>query len=268
MWEIIKKELACYGVRVVNEQVCQYIDGDKIRNISIEKCISIIRGKMSVNIKEFMFLWKEVGGVLECKNYESLDGAIDYKNINLFIESMKDLFKFGMFLSENYDCYYRSIAKSGILNLIRSSLNKDYKQFSKNIILSIPDYKISLDFIYRRNSIFTYIIKLLKFIQTGKDNVCKHLIKTAKGIQGPWGNLDLPMLERKFPWDDIEEEIRGRDRDIKRQNRYRMGLENYNNDGRVGEGFYWREIRNEPFSWYNRGTDSPYPSRSTLGNWG
>jgi len=36
----------------------------------------------------------------------------------------------------------------------------------------------------------------------------------------------------------------------------------------ITEGYYWREIRNEPFSWYNRADDSPYPQRDTLGNWG
>jgi len=72
------------------------------------------------------------------------------------------------------------------------------------------------------------------------------------------------MDERVFEWDDIDEEMRGRDRDIRRQKRYRTGLENYNNDGRVGEGFYWRELRNEPFSWHSREFDDPYPSRHLL----
>jgi len=268
MWEIIVKELSYHGIKIVNDKICQYSDENRIRTISIEKCIAIFRGKMSVNIKEFMKLWKEVGNVLNSQDVQFYNEAIDYKSVNLFIESMKDLFKFGMFVSENYGCYYEAIVKTGVLNVIRNSIDKDYKQFSKEIILSIPDYKITLDWIYRRNSILTYLIKLLKFAKTGQKNVCKYVIKTARGVQGPWGNLDLPMLERKFPWDDIEEEIRGRDRDIKRQRRYRMGLENYNNDGRVGEGYYWREIRNEPFSWYNRADDSPYPQRDTLGNWG
>jgi len=125
-----------------------------------------------------------------------------------------------------------------------------------------------LDWIYRRNSILTYIIHLLKFSKAGEEAVCKYVVKTARGVQGPWGNLDLPMLERQFKWDDVAEETRGRDRDIKRQHRYRMGLENYNNDGRTGEGFYWREIRNEPFSWYDRDSEDPYPSRHTLSRWG
>jgi len=39
---------------------------------------------------------------------------------------------------------------------------------------------------------------------------------------------------------------------------------NYNNDGRVGEGFYWRELRNEPFDWADRDWEDPYPSRHLL----
>ncbi|MFW6173100.1 MAG: hypothetical protein ACOC5T_05090, partial [Elusimicrobiota bacterium] len=78
--------------------------------------------------------------------------------------------------------------------------------------------------------------------------------------------LDLPMEERVFKWRDIEDEVRGRERGKEKQRRYRQGFENYNNDGRVGEGYYWREMRNEPYSWYDRGTSSPYKSRATIDN--
>jgi hypothetical protein len=83
---------------------------------------------------------------------------------------------------------------------------------------------------------------------------------SAKGVHGPYSNLDIPMQERVFSWSAIDEETRGRDRDIRNQRRYRMGLEGYN-DPWVNEGFKWRELRNEPYLWGKEG-ESPYPRGS------
>ncbi len=101
---------------------------------------------------------------------------------------------------------------------------------------------------------------MLSLVATGKKNVIKSEIKTARGISGPWANLDLPLEERKFPFGI---ELQGRERDKKGQRRYRKGFENYNTEN-VGDGHYWRELRNEPYSWADRNSESPYPHRNLL----
>jgi len=267
-WDIIQKELAYHGIKLIDNRRCQYRDENGIRTLAIDKCIAILRKRMSDNSRLLAELWIDLSCDLETEPCQQYGDPLDHKTVVLFIESLKELFKFARLLSQNYQCYCNVITKNNILDKIRSSIDRDYKSFPKATILHVPDYKTSLDWIYRRNSILTYLIKLLKFAKLGESSVSQYIVKTARGVQGPWGNLDLPMLERQFHWDDIEEEVRGRDRDIKRQHRYRMGLENYNNGGKVGEGFYWREIRNEPFSWYDRDTEDPYPSRHTLSRWG
>jgi len=87
--------------------------------------------------------------------------------------------------------------------------------------------------------------------------------KIARGIQGPWGNLDLPMQERVFKWDDVSEETYGRRADIQKQRRYVMGLEDMD-DPNVKVGYYWRELRNEPYLFSDSDTESPYPHRNVL----
>ena len=73
------------------------------------------------------------------------------------------------------------------------------------------------------------------------------------------------MAERVFEWDDIDEETRMKDQQIRKQRRYRKGLENYNDYGNESfSGHYWRELANEPFSWYDKSFDSPYKTRSYL----
>ena len=87
--------------------------------------------------------------------------------------------------------------------------------------------------------------------------------KLARGIQGPWGNLDLPMQERVFKWDDVSEETYGRRADIQSQRRYVMGLEDLHSPN-AKVGYYYRELRNEPYLFSDSDTESPYPHRSTL----
>jgi hypothetical protein len=82
------------------------------------------------------------------------------------------------------------------------------------------------------------------------------------GVDGFYSRLDLPMPERVFSFDEIEEDLRGRSRDLKSQRRYQAGLEGYHYPY-VNEGFYWRELRNEPYS-FDDTDNNPYPHRNTL----
>jgi hypothetical protein len=90
----------------------------------------------------------------------------------------------------------------------------------------------------------------------------KNLKTEAKGVHGPYSNLDLPMEERVFSWSVIDEEVRGRSRDLRTQIRYTKGHTVYN-DPMNNNGTYWREIRNEPFLWGKEG-ENPYPHRNLL----
>lgn len=106
-----------------------------------------------------------------------------------------------------------------------------------------------------------YIIKIITE-KLHKENFEIKKVSYNRGISGPWANLDLPMEERVFTWRDVEEETTERQTDKQKQRRYTMGYE----DEKEGfkEGFYFRELRNEPFLFENASFDSPYPYRSVL----
>ena len=77
--------------------------------------------------------------------------------------------------------------------------------------------------------------------------------------------LRAKAKERVYDFGD--DHMGGAVKDRQHQRRYRKNLENYNRaDGGVGEGHYWREIRNEPFSWKDRKDEDPYSHRSVLNN--
>ena len=251
-WALLEKELNYYGIRLINNKKCQICDDDG--DISVQgviKTVRVLNGYVKQQKKILLTLWNEVVHILQKR--EENNEIIDDKMISLFIFSLKDF--------ERYLQCFDGIEITKYYNAISSSLTRDYKTFSKSQIYSIPDYKIAIDWITRNISRLLYICNLLSFASMGRKRVCQCEIKTARGIAGPWSRLDLPLEERVFPFGFG---LQSREKGKQKQRRYRKGLENYNGDFRVGEGHYWRELRNEPFSWADRGSEDPYPSRSIL----
>jgi len=264
-WNILKKELAFHGIRMLDDGRCQFVHEEKTYTCTIEKKINIITKKLISNNNFFDELWQELSEVLSQEQYSK--DVVDIRLINIFVESIKDLYTLAWTISDCSPKFRSHIIGNKIFQSLRHALARDYLSFSREQIDTISDYKICIDWVVRKNCVLSYIVNLLLFASMGRQFVCGKVVKTARGISGPWANLDLPSKERRFPWSDISEEVRGRSRDKQKQRRYRKGFENYNNDGRAGDGYYWREIKNEPFSWYDRGSEDPYPSRHTLSKW-
>lgn len=263
-WDMLTKELAIYGVKLANTRECSIYDGEKYIKTNIDKTIGSIKKRMINNGKEFEEEFQDLLIILQQEQPYGTKDPLDELSLKLFIHSLKDLYDFVLFVCGNF-FFDNEKLQTVLPQVVKDALNKDYTQFSKETILNLLDNKIILDWIFRQLSLLAYIKSLLQFAKFGPTRLSKITVKTARGISGPWANLDLPMLERKYPWHDIVEEIRGRERDKKRQRRYRKGFNYYNDPyGHAGEGHYWREMRNEPFSWSQRTTESPYPSRNLL----
>ena len=142
---------------------------------------------------------------------------------------------------------------------ISQALNRDINDFSYRTMSKIIEYKLAIEWVGHIISKNLYIKSLI--YRYGKSLSNKDIV-VAKGVHGPFSNLDLPMGERVFDWSSISDEVYGREKDKQKQNRYTMGLEGYN-DPHVNEGFMWREIKNEPFLWGKEG-ENPYPHRNAL----
>lgn len=255
-WEILNKELMYHGFKPIgdNKFIVFQSNGSE-KTVDATTLIDEFTRQIDDNISLFRDLWTGVKDTLSSRSCPS--SLIDPISKNIFINSLKDLAKMLEMFEEADD--------SLLSFILDNSLRMDIYDFSIEQIKTIPDYKISIDWVHRLICRMSYVRKLLFFYMQGKNKVINY--KFAKGISGPWANLDLPMQERVFSWDSEDENFRGRSRDIRNQRRYRKGLEEYNNDGRVGEGHYWRELRNEPFSWYDRDEEDPYPTRSVLSRW-
>ena len=87
----------------------------------------------------------------------------------------------------------------------------------------------------------------------------KYLQITKVAISGPWANLDLPMKERVWEWDEGEDEyFAGRTKARQNQIRY--------NPETDAHGFYfvWNDLTRNPYRYEDRESDSPYKSRHLL----
>lgn len=251
-WLVLEKELDYYGIRLIGNKKCQFCnERGSFSSQGILKTIKEFIKEIKNQKKLLLSLWEDVSQLLQYKTNKSL--ICDEKMINLFIFSLKDLSKFLI-------CF--DLDQSDFNKQINSALNRDINSFSREQILKLPDYKISIDWVHRNIHRLMYICKLLSYVSVGQESIAKYLMKNAKGVSGPWSNLDLPLRERVWPFED--DYLFGRSKDKKRQTRYRKGFENYNSSQFVGEGHYWRELRNEPFSWADRGTEDPYAHRSLL----
>jgi len=248
-WTLLAKELNYYGIKLIDNKKCQLIDNDGDTSIrGVIKTIRILNSYVKQQKKLLLELWNDVVGTLQEQSGSS--EIIDDDMVSLFVFSLKDLTKYLLcFDSGEKSKYYISVSQA---------LSKDINTFGKDQIYSIPDYKISIDWISRNISRLLYIANLLSLASMGQKRVSQYELKTAAGIAGPWSRLNLPMEERVFPFGFG---LKSREKGKQEQNRYTKGLANYNNDGRVGEGHYWRELRNEPYDWIDRDEEDPYPSR-------
>ena len=265
-WEILTKELAFYGIKLHNAHMCSIREGKQFTQMKNSQAIVVLQKRINQNGKLFESTWKELLQCIDLIPATISSQASSIIEKRFFVNSLKDLAKFATFLNDNFIFEDEDLQKT-FQRSIKSFMKKDCNHIPREVLLSIPDYKINLDWIFRTNSILSYLMDLLHYARLGPDKVgySKVMIKTARGISGPWANLDLPLLERRFNWSDIAEEMSGRQRDKRRQTRYMKGFEYYNDPwGRVGEGHYWREIKNEPYKWSDRNTESPYPHRDLL----
>ena len=253
-WTLLNKELTYYGFRLTNDRKCQLIVNERIITQGVIRTIRQINTTVKKQKNILFSLWKEIVELLAKENQPSSDQLlIDEKMVDLFIFSLKDLSKFLLCFEE---------CDEGVFQLyIDEALNKDISSFSKEQIYKLPDYKITIDWVFRTITRLLYIKKLLYFSTLGSKKIGEYDVKIAAGVAGPWSRLELPLEERAFPFG---KEVESRERAKQKQRRYRKGLDNYGPGDFVASGHYWRELRNEPFAWSDRNFDDPYPGRHYL----
>lgn len=247
MLDILEKELAIHHIRLRGRNACD-CKGDRI---SVLSCIKMHDQSAQENKKILLKLWSELCSLLEKESQTEANSCEELSPI--FTHSIKGLYKLASkfsFLRDN-----------GTVVCLKESIDRDISSFSGLIMGKVIDYKLSIEWVHHLVRSDLYICALMKKYRMA---VRHKSVVVARGVQGPWSHLDLPMLERWFEWEDVEEETSGRGQDKRHQRRYKMPLENYGEgDSSPNEGFYWREIRNEPYA-FDDEDETLYPHRNQL----
>lgn len=239
--ELIRKELAMYGILVTDETSTVQSNGSEIK-LKIEE--QILKLKKSTFSHKMLTkqLWKELKNALQ--NIPVAITSGNEQTERMFIEAMKHLNR--ILIEMHLD-----------RRMIKSILQRDINVFSEAFMKKIIDYKISIDWLHHIVMVDNYRISLLKaYLNSGKES------KEVLAILGPWGGLDLPMQERVWEYNSDEESIKGHEEDKQHQQRYQLPG-TYNSPYEFEEGFYYREIRNEPYAFGDDDND-PYPGRDLL----
>ena len=255
-WDILTKELAVHGFRLLEDgKSVEYTQGGSARIAAIPEAAAMIQSEVRENAAVLDDLWKQAAGIVQAQ--QPNQAVHDPRMANLFIHALKELVKL-------LDCF-EDPGVSGLKQAFRGALNRDITSFSNEQVDAFTDLKITIDWVYRLIQRLLYINRLFKIISKGATAINMEPFKTvtAEG-KSPWSNLDLPMGQRVIPFREEEENLRGREYDIRHQERYRKGFEAYNNDGRVGEGHYLRDIAAEPSTWTEWMEDKENQHRSVL----
>lgn len=157
-----------------------------------------------------------------------------------------------MFLRHLKKIYILSQSFSGlseITNNIRQLFSVDIVHIHGNLIKKFNHVAMKI--------MLTHYIIMREIYRT---KLLRQYMKISKSAQisGPWSNIDLPMAERMWSFDEDEEYFDQRTKARQEQIRY---------NPEYTQGFYyiWPEVGSrEPYDFNDMGSDSPYKSRSQI----
>lgn len=130
-------------------------------------------------------------------------------------------------------------------------LDTDIQEMDDHLIRHFNTEYLEVQSLHRLIMDELYRQKLIKRMMT--------LTKQAQ-ISGPWANLDLPMKERVWEWDEGEEEY------FDSRQKSRREQVRYNPENGTKSGFYyvWQDLNIGPYKWEDKEDEQPYQSRHTM----
>lgn len=229
------------------------IDGNVVRNGvyagSLPECIASIKKETFDSVSILKNTWKSIPIFLAEDS-----GVLTSEGARILVHCLS-----GLHRKINS---YPILSSIHVSSVVRDALHTSIDRWSDKTAEDISYISIKIYNIEKKIRNGAFVVSAIKYLHENMNKVAQ---SSGGSVQGAYSNLDLPMAERWYMWQDIDEELEGRRDSIRSQRRYQMGLEDSDPLG-TKEGFYWRELRNEPYKFDVLYPDSPYPYRSAL--WG
>lgn len=237
--KLLEHELSACGIKVSDGIIKIRVDNNPVMCASIDEALKLVKTKFSQTKQNLFEKWQMLGHLAsEIVNKPAYNDVACLGNI-LFLHNVKTIHVFSLLFDE-----LEETSKS-----IRALFDVDIASINHSFIEQFNDMYLEIKILHTHAMREIYRMTILK--QYTKLN------KTAS-ISGPWSNLDLPMLERAYPWYPEEEEYQSQ-RTTARQKQSRYNPE-YSS---MGHYFDWVDVRNSPYR-FGEWAESPYPSRNQL----
>ena len=203
------------------------------------ECVSICNNELEGLKEKLWNEWQMLGHVAELATKEPHFNETSCLDNLLFLNYVKKAYLFSRMFD---DLSNVSQAINRIFRCDISRINEDLvRQFNASYIEVKTLHVMVMKEIYRG--------KLLK--RYGK-------LKKTASISGPWANLDLPFLERVYPYDnnsEHEEYMENRTRTKQQQTRYNPEKNMF------GIFYSWEDLRRNPYDWSKWKEESSVPVR-------
>lgn len=236
--DLLLEEMRVLGISPIEGGFKITVGDDLFDCFSPSECCQHIENGIEELRKEIWETWNDLGNVAEVILHNTSENSGSLNNL-LFLNSVKKSFLLSRVFSDLRE----------ITNQLRSLFNIDIAEVHENLI-------------HRFNSLYLRIrlIHYLIMSELYRLNVMHKWSRTTKQAQvsGPWANLDLPMQERLWEWDEDEEYFENREKARREQVRY--------NPETNMQGFFyvWQDLSRDPYLFTDMKKDSPYKSRMYL----
>lgn len=249
--ELVRSELAFYGISVMNDGQClSFIEGqDRPVKSTFQDKIQQLQYDIENHKEGVLSFWSKLIKVLQTPQHTFAGGSPSTEK--MYVAAMKQLLKF----SRRYK-HFRKYSR-----FIQWILRNDVKRFNETTMSKAIDFKICIDWLDHLVRRDTYCIQLISFFDKHRSMMQTAIEKKIPVIAQqlvPPGSMDMegdehdPFKERRWKWDENDFKD-----DVRPQN---MEAWVGNDPEWLNEGFYWYTPETEPFAYGDKDND-PYRNK-------
>ncbi len=239
--ELLKAELRAFDITNSTSGGYLICIGDEALTApNLSGCCQLIDSGISELKRSIFQSWHDLQHTSQKMLHENGQNSGSLDNL-LFLSAVKKSFELSSVFTD-----LKPITKA-----IQQLLDTDIASSDDHLIRHFNDDYLRIQCLHRLIMIELYRMHL----------VSRYMSTTKQAqISGPWANLDLPMEERKWEWDEGEQEY------FDNRQKSRREQIRYNPENQTKSGFYyvWQDLNLDPYKFEDRDIDSPYKSRHLL----
>jgi hypothetical protein len=243
--EFLLSELAMYGIRLLEGGRCEVMLQKKEQTTLAEEYAALQQASKA-NKQFIKELWSELSELLSSAPIAHSPGS----------DPTQRMFGNALVWLNTVASQFPQLHQVKLI--IERQLKRDVATFSEAFMAKVIQYRLVIDWVDHLIRLDLYKCKLLNLA---------HKVKLKTAQSGPWtGGIYLNDDERVIDGtgkEDPEDAIKDH-RALKPPFGNETQIpETYNDPSRFEEGFYYREIRNEPYAFGDE-DENPYPHRNLL----